>query len=211
MEKIRLLFLDLNGTLVDDWGASHAGACACMRHFGIREPTLTEYILGVSGDGDYKKYYADLGITADRDALYEIFLPAYRTHTRCFTTVQVFPGVHETLEALQERGVEVHILTAARADLAERLIDTVGIRGYCSNFHYHIHNKEAQIHAVLDGMDIERTACAMMGDVPSDVVHAKRAGILGVGFANPDVPRSLFTGINMDCMALHFGALLDLC
>jgi len=166
--------------------------------------------VGVSGDGDYKKYYADLGITADRETLYEIFLPAYRAYTSDLTEVTVFPGVHETLYELRQRGVEIHILTAAHPDLAGPIVDVIDIRHFCSGFHAHVHNKHAQIHTVLAGMDIHPSECAMMGDVPSDVIHARRAGIKGVGFMNPDVPRELFEGVDVDYMALCFSDVLDL-
>jgi phosphoglycolate phosphatase-like HAD superfamily hydrolase len=149
-------------------------------------------------------------VYTDKHTLFEIFLPAYKACIHATAQERVFPGVRETLEVLHERRIEVHIITAAQSGLAFWLIDEIGLYDRCAGFHCHVHNKAAQIHAVIDGTDISPSRCLMMGDLPADVLYAKEAGVRGVGFANPDVPRSIFRGIPMDHFVLEFSGLLDL-
>jgi phosphoglycolate phosphatase-like HAD superfamily hydrolase len=89
----------------------------------------------------------------------------------------------------------MHVITAARLDLAWPLMERLRVREYFDGFHTHVHNKSAMIHAIIDGMEIDKSKCAMVGDLPSDVAHAKRAGIRGIGFLSPYVPRLLFDAL----------------
>lgn len=204
------MFFDLNGTLIDDWPASHAGICANFKKYEVPEPTLEEYIRDVAHNGNYKEFYENRGIMADRNALHDIFYPAYERYIGGFHNTQVFPGVYETLVALCENGVEMHIITAATEELAGALLTKTDILKYCRSIHYHVHNKEAHVCAIIDDADIRKERCAMMGDLPSDVIAAKRAGIRGVGFRNPHVPRDLWNDVqNMDYLAFEFSGILD--
>ena len=199
---IKLLFLDLNGTCVDDWEAVYLAVNAVFDHYGIDCPPMENFIRTVAQNGDYLSFYRNHGITASREDLYKIYLPVYKEHT---PEVVVMDSIHDSLDMIQRSGVEIHILTAARKDLACRLIEMADIGQYCEAFHYHVHNKHAQIEAIIDGMDIEPHECAMMGDLPSDVVHAKRAGIKGIAFENRHVPRDIFDGIeDIDYVASSF-------
>ena len=78
--------------------------------------------------------------------------------------------------------------------------------------HFHVHDKAAQVKAIIQGMDyIKPHECAMIGDLPSDMLDSKRAGINGVAFLNKHVPRELFTNIEMDFAVIEFEGILPLC
>ncbi len=98
----------------------------------------------------------------------------------------------------------------ARKDMAEHLIDATDIRKYCECVHVHIHNKARQVQAVIDTMDLKRSECLMMGDLPSDAIHAKEAGIHGLVYVNEHVPRDIFgSSTNIDFATTSFVGLLD--
>jgi len=203
----RILFLDVNGTVIDDWAPAYEGLAAVLDHYGIERPTLETYIHEVGIDGDYHEFYLRRGIYASRDALYKIFSPVYREHA---TEIQLMPGVHEALRAMKATGVEIHILTAARKDFIEPLLLESGVHELCDSYHYHVHDKSEQVRAVVSGMHIPDNECVMVGDLPSDVVHAKRADIRAVGFHNPHVPKDVFTDIfDMDYFTFSFQGLAD--
>jgi len=204
---IKLLFLDLNGTVVDDWESSYAGVQAIFAHYNKPCPTIGEYIEQAAATGDYHSFYTNNCIRATRDELYAIYSPAYSEHAG---EVVVMPHVGNVLRRLNCLGVEIHLLTAARKDFAEPLMLAAGIEDCCAGFHYHVHNKSAQIHAVIDGMVISQNECAMVGDLPSDVVHAKQAGIKSIAFLNRHVPQALFDDIHeIDCVTDSFLGLLE--
>jgi len=205
---IRMVFLDLNGTIVDDWPSSYAGVCAVFTTHGLPCPTLDEYIRFVALSGDYLSFYQAHGLAhVDREAIYNTYMPAYHGHAN---EVRVANGAYDVLETLLSLRIEVHIVTAAGKDLAEHLVEATRIRAYCENVHMHVHNKAAQVEAVIDGMRrVQRKECVMMGDLPSDVLHAKQARIHGIAYANPHVPRDIFSSVpGMDFAATSFDGLL---
>lgn len=200
---IRVLFLDLNGTSVDDWELSHAGVVAIFKEYRKPAPSITEYISAVATNGGYHQFYEDRGIYATRDELYAIWTPAYYAH---MAEVRVISGLHTTLAMLKDAGVEIHLVSAARKDFAEPLVEAAMLQGYCESMHFHIHDKAAQVRAIIGGMGcVEPDECAMIGDLPSDVYDSKRAGIKGIAFLNRHVPRRLFADIReMDFAVFEF-------
>jgi len=203
----RMLFLDVNGTVLDDWEPAFEALAAVLDHFGGERPTLETYIREVGQDGDYRGFYRRRGIYESRDVLYKVFLPAYRAHAR---EIRLMPGVHDALRDIKQSGVEIHILTAARKDFIEPLLVQAGVHELCDSYHYHIHDKCEQVRAVIDGRNLQRDECVMVGDLPSDVVHAKRADIRAVGFYNPHVPKDIFSDLyDMDYFALSFQGLAE--
>lgn len=203
-----MLFLDLNGTIIDDWDSFFVGVSATFKHYGVKCPSLEECIRIIASSGDYLEFYRKYGITSiERDDLYKIYAPAYYAHK---DDVKLIPHVYKTLEYLKNSGVEIHIVTAARKDLAEYLIYEANLEQYCDGIHFHVHNKQAQVKAIIDGLDISPEECAMMGDLPSDVAHAKNAGIKGIAFLNKHVPRDVFSELHdMDYATPYFNGLLD--
>ncbi|OHA84253.1 MAG: hypothetical protein A2408_00120 [Candidatus Yonathbacteria bacterium RIFOXYC1_FULL_52_10] len=200
----KVLFLDLNGTVIDDWNPSYAGVRAIFDHYELPCPTLASFIRGVAHTGDYHGFYVQNGIDVSRDELYTLYIPAYHAHQ---DAIELVPGVHEALERIRNAGVEIHIVTAARKDFAEHLIDKANIAKYCEGFHYHVHDKHSQIRAIIHGMNVRPTECAMIGDLPSDVHAANRAGISGIGFMNRHVPPDVFENVPMKFRCEQFSEL----
>jgi len=195
----KVLFLDLNGTLVDDWEQVYIGMKALFNFYGKPVPSLRELIESVAFNGDYTSFYRDRGIGNDGMDLHDVYLPAYQ---KVIGKVSVSPFLHEVLTKLKEAGVEIHLLTAARGDFAQKLVDRADIAKYCEAFHFHIHNKAAQVEAVISGMDVRPENCFMVGDLPSDVLHSKKAGIKGIALLNGHVPWELFSDITEMDLAL---------
>jgi len=181
--------------------------CSVFIEHCLTCPSLRDFVTHVAHTGDYLSFYREHGLPeATRDELHAIYLPTYRGSLH---TVKTMPGVIYTLQELHQNNTEVHLLTAARKDMADMLIDHAGIRQNCDDFHYHVHNKEMQIRAIIDGMEITPDECVMIGDLPSDVMHATRAGIRGVALQNKHVPTELFeTVTNMEYYANDFRGLL---
>lgn len=199
----KVAFLDVNGTLLDDWKPGYEALVYVLEHFGKKRIPIHEYIREVGADGDYHGLYKRRGITASHDEVHKIFMPVYHQHAG---EIRVMTGAHELIEALRTHCYEVHIVTAARRDFIEPILQTTGLSKHCDGTHYHVHNKSAQVKAILNGSEYDRAQCAMVGDLPADIIHAKRAGIRGVGFRNPDAPPDLFRDTELDFLAFdHTG------
>lgn len=200
--RLKLVFLDLNGTIVDDWDVSHVAVAAIFKHYGKPCPSLEEYVAAVATSGDYHRFYLSHGIQATREELYAIYSPAYYAHRQ---EAVVIPGACDFAEWLTETGVEVHLLTAARRDFAEPLVDAAGIGPYCAAFHYHVHNKAEQMLAVIDGASTRPQECLMIGDLPSDVMAAKSVGAHAALIVNRHVPETVLSEAKqVGCIATAF-------
>lgn len=189
----KVLFLDLNGTLVDDWDPAYAAICAIFTKFHLPSPTLAEYITEIAVTGDHHGFYENHGVVSTRDELYEIFILAYKKHSR--ETIP-FPNLHSALTRMKNAGIILHLVTAARYDLAHPLVEATNISQYFTGEHYHIHHKQNAVESVLTSSGVVPEYCAMLGDLPSDIVHAKQAGIAGIAFLNKHVPKKLFSELH---------------
>ena len=115
------------------------------------------------------------------------------------------PGVHTALTQLHNAGIEIHILTAARQVFIEPLLHEIGVYTLCDSHHYHIHNKTAQVRVIIEKANIQPHECVMIGDLPSDVKHAKEADIHGVALNHPHLPKDAFSSLHdMDFYAYSF-------
>lgn len=198
MTQLKLIFLDLNGTVVDDWDCSYAAVRAIFTHYGKTCPPFPEYIMAVSENGDYHNFYLRNGIHATRSELHDIFIPAYLAHRE---EMVVTPGAQQFVGDMVRMGVEVHLLTAARRDFAEPLVEASGIGEHCAAFHYHVHDKAAQVQAVLHGSVVQPQESLMVGDLPSDIRAAHESGAHGALIINACMPQDIVA------MARTFGCI----
>ena len=196
MSSIKVLKVDFNGTIIDDWHSAYIASCAVLEYYGYNIPTFDEYVRELALSGDYYAYYARRGKIGTRDEVYKIFIKAYAEHS---AGIQVFAGVHEAFKSIVESGIEIHLVTAAREDFAGRLVDKTGINKYLTKKFFHVLDKANAINNTLTSQRLRVHECAMIGDLPSDVRSAKKAGILGIAWLNPDVPLDVFKDVhNMD-------------
>ena len=192
MGTIKVLKVDFNGTIIDDWQSAYTASSAVLEYYGYDIPLFDEYVRELALSGDYYGYYARRGKIGSRDEVYQIFIKAYAEHS---SGIQVFTGVHEALENIVESGVEIHLVTAAREDFAGRLVDKTGINKYLTKKFFHVLDKADTINNTLSSQRLKVHECAMIGDLPSDVRSAKKAGILGIAWLNHDVPLDVFKDV----------------
>ncbi len=96
---IRMVFLDLNGTLIDDWPSHEAGIQAVFRTNGLPEPALAEFLRFVSQTGDYLSFYHKHGLAhLDKDTIYDVYHASYQEHQEM---VRLVPGALQTLRELR--------------------------------------------------------------------------------------------------------------
>ncbi len=184
--RLQIVFLDVNGTAIDDWIAIHAAVCAVFEQYGKTPPTIEEYARVIGTAGDYKEWYEMHDIVATREELYAHWSPGYAAHEH---TIRVVAGLPQFIAALKERNVELHVLSSARRDVIEHLVERAGLgSGICEAHHYHVHDKAAQVRAVVHGSGFAQNECVMIGDMPADMQACKDAGIHGILMHLPQTP-----------------------
>ena len=189
---IKVVKVDFNGTIIDDWKTAYAGSCAVLEYYGFSIPSFDEYVRTLALTGDYYGYYAQHGNVGTRDEVYKIFIQAYNEHA---SEVKVFEGVYRALDSIMSAGIEIQLVTAAREDFAGPLVSAIGIDIFLTEKFFHVLDKSEAIERTLISKRIEPCECVMIGDLPSDIRHSKKAGIIGVAWLNRDVPRDVFNDV----------------
>lgn len=205
------LLLDLDGTLVDS-APDLAGALNQLRaEQGLTALALDD-IKAMVGDGVAKLVERGLPPAtqpAEFDRLVDRYVALY--HERQTALTRPFPGVVETLQALNAAGWRLAVCTnkpeaPSREILAafglDRLIAAVGGGDSFAD------RKPAAGHllATLDRMAAPPEAAVMVGDSPNDVLSARRAGlpVIVVGYGYSRVPPA---ELGADAVIEHFAEL----
>jgi pyrophosphatase PpaX len=114
----------------------------------------------------------------------QAFLAEYeRLHD---STLTVFPGIEETLRALQERGTRLAIVTGKGQESADISVRHLGLASYFE--HVEVGSPDAPIkphsmRLVLKAWNMAPQDCAYVGDTPYDMVAAAEVGVIGLGAA----------------------------
>jgi phosphoglycolate phosphatase len=182
--RIRLLAIDLDGTLVDS--APDLAHCVgtALGSLGYVAPgtSLTRAWIGDGIETLLRRALAHSGKGADDGAL----RTAVERFTACsrenlFVRSQLYPEVRETLAALEGRGIQLACITNKRIAFADALLVAAGIRA-----HFGLvlggdslpekKPSPAPLLAAARELGIEPTGSALVGDSHHDYHAAAAAG-----------------------------------
>lgn len=158
--------------------------------FGVEPPTVADYFRELE-NGDYLEVYRKRGITVLRDELNAIYKPAYEERLADAT---LFPGVVATLRQLYENGVRLVLVTSQQENLVVPLLNKFGIRHLFDDCAFHTFDKKAVVAESAQRHGAALDQCFFVGDSPSDIRHAKKAGIQAIAFLGNYIPRELLVG-----------------
>lgn len=186
--QTKLVLFDWNGTLLDDTPIFWEAVRATFSAFGVEPPTMEEYFREL--DGDYLDSYRARGITALREELNAVYEPYYEEHVG---TVELSGGALKTLQALRDGGVMRGLVTLQKESLTRPLMKQFDIDGFFLYHAFHALKKDEAIRAILAQAGADPRDCFFVGDTPSDIRHANRAGVHSVAFVNGHVPGDLIS------------------
>lgn len=189
------LLLDLDGTLVDS-APDLAGALNQLRaEQGLAALALDD-VKAMVGDGVAKLVERGLPPTAapaEFDRLVARYVALY--HERQTALTRPFPGVVETLRALNAAGWRLAVCTNKPEAPSREILAAFGLDGLIAAVgggDSFAERKPAAGHllATLARMAAPPEAAVMVGDSPNDVLSARRAGlpVIVVGYGYSRVP-----------------------
>jgi phosphoglycolate phosphatase len=179
------VLLDLDGTLIDSQPGILASCMAAVRALGhepneIRDiqriigPPLEEimqFLLQPYGDdriGEavlaFRQHYGEIGLLGS----------------------ELYPGIGDSLRAMQQAGLRVYLATSKRAVFARRILDHLELAPYFDGIHGSVpsgeldHKPELLAHILSEhGISPERSL--MVGDRRYDISGAHAVGMRGLG------------------------------
>ena len=187
---VKILFCDWNGTLLDDMPIWDEARRKTFLAFGVEPPTVADYFRELES-GDYLEVYRKRGITASRDELNAIYEPAYEERLADAT---LFSGVMVTLRRLYKNGIRLVLVTSQQNALVVPLLSKFGIDHLFDECAFHIFDKKTVITEIAQRNSVTPDQCSFVGDSPSDIRHAKKAGVTAIAFLGGHIPEELITG-----------------
>jgi phosphoglycolate phosphatase len=187
MTRLRLAAFDVDGTLVDSAGSIVAGVLACWDGCGFPapDPVLVRRIIGLPWEESVEALLPGAGeaefarIRAYHDEV------ARGLRTRPARHECLFSGVHETLDALEDEGFLLSIITSRPLKRLQELLDNHGLAGRFMVLKTTDHGpgKPAPdlMLQTLAEIGVDRDATVMVGDTIFDMAMARSAGTAAIG------------------------------
>lgn len=180
--RLRTVLFDLDGTLLDHFGAIHRCHAHAMRQIGLPEPTMQQ-VHDAIGRG-LEDAIADLAGPGNVARI----LPLYLEHWRAtnLQDVTLLPGARDLLEALRARGVTCGVLTNKRGDAAREVCAHLGVTPLVAGIFgagdtpWLKPQPEFAAHA-LAALGAAAATTALVGDSIYDLAAAQQAGLAFFG------------------------------
>jgi phosphoglycolate phosphatase len=193
-----LLIFDLDGTLIDSkLDLAHA-VNATRAHLGF-DPLDHEIVFSYVGNGAPVLIRRAIGPDASEEQLQhalEYFLAYYRDHMLDYTVL--YPGVRETLDALQSGEMKLAVLTNKPVRFSKAILNGLGIDAHFAHVYGGNSFEQKKPHPIgvqtlLVDTATDASRALMIGDSAVDVRTARNAGIACCGVTYGFQPETLVT------------------
>lgn len=186
-ESIRVVLLDLDGTLVDSVPDLARAANDMLGSLG-RETVTQAQVRQWVGDGISKLVERILSLPADGGApdpavqtrAEHLFREAYAKHLSEYS--RIYPGVKNTLDTLRARGLSLACVTNKDTALARRLLEQLGLLDYLDmtvggDQVGRYKPDPALLRYAMQAFHVTPAQTLMVGDSIADVGAARAAGV----------------------------------
>lgn len=186
---IRLLILDLDGTIADTIGSIRDGVNLAMRKYGFPERSYEEVRLAI-GNGARELIRRSMPAEAAEDAALvdRVFADYHRFYGETYLNCRVcYEGMAESLAELKTRGYTLAVLSNKQDVYVKGLVASLlpeGMISYAEGQTERPRKPDPTVPleiAAMLGFSPEETA--FIGDSEVDIMTAKNAGMLAVGCA----------------------------
>ncbi len=182
--RFRTALFDLDGTLIDHFGAIHHCHGYTMEKLGLPAPTIGQVRAAVGG-GIELAIRRLVGPERMAEAL-ALYLPHW--NATMLDDVAVLPGARELLEALRAAGIPAAVLTNKRADSSRRVCEHLGLtpllaRVFGAGDTPWLKPEPGFTAHALAQLGAEAATTCLVGDSPFDLQTAQKAGLAFFGVA----------------------------
>lgn len=190
--KKDIIFLDLDGTLVDSAPGIKESVKYALLYFGIEENDEEKLNLFI-GPPLFNAFSKNYGMKKeDADKAVEKYRENYKQN-KAMLKYKVYDGVEKMLKTLKEKGFTICLATAKPKDFAEIILEDATLSKYFdiingASFDASKRSKTAVIKETIEKNNFIKERILMVGDRENDVTGAKNNGIcvLGVTYGYGD-------------------------
>lgn len=177
--RTKVAFLDVDGVLNDSLPAAYKATVAVFEYCGVTPLSAEEHLREFDACNPVA-HYRKRGITISDELIWEKWLEHFNQYDH-----SVFQEVPEVLRSLHQSGVMLFYVTFSRSK--EKVFQTFRTAGILSLFKggvFGCADKDKYMVDVYENLDIDPRHCAMVGDQPTDIIDADKAGLgLRIGMA----------------------------
>lgn len=198
---MKLVLLDWNGTTIDDMPIWYKSIKKIFELHNANPPSIGDYFRMLESAKSYTEVYNSLGINLSQNELDRIYQEEYQKHLQ---DIQLSPGAKGVLDILTNKKVVLGIITTQLRPLFDPIFLHLGLEKY---FKYVIIEVQKKSTVILHLCAIERIKpenCYYIGDTPSDIRHAKKAGVQAGAYLNGYIPEDLISTAHPDFTISHF-------
>jgi phosphoglycolate phosphatase len=208
--RYRAILFDLDGTLVDSFGALHASLSTTMKALGL-----------IPWDLETTKQHVGLGVeylvesAVGKQKVTEA-LPIFRKNygETCLGRTRLLPSVSSTLPVLQASGYRLAVATNKPLVFARNILEQLGVQTYFElvlgpEKVAHPKPHPDMIHAILGDLQIAKRNALYVGDMPLDVETASRAGVDCILLATGPYPYARLAAVASVPVLRTFGEIPD--
>ena len=187
METLKAYIWDMDGTLIDSYGAIVSALADVAKVCGSADSP--EQILKAVKQGSVSGYLRDLsaGSGKSTEALYQMYRATGHAND---DQIPLIPGAAETLKALRDQGAK-HFVYTHRGATTRPLLERLGIKEYFEETVTSENGFKAKpsgegVEYLLEKYRLDRMKTAYVGDRALDVLCAKDAGIQAILYLPAD-------------------------
>ncbi|HEX5032537.1 MAG TPA: HAD hydrolase-like protein [Candidatus Eisenbacteria bacterium] len=183
--RLRHLFLDLDGTLVDPFEGITRSLAHALEALGYPVPPRSELKTHI-GPPLSDAFKSLLGTS--EEAILRLAINAYRERYSQVGILEnrVYDWIPETLHALRANGIDLHLVTSKPAVYAGRVLEHSGLAASFETVHGpdldEIHlQKSVLVRRALDAGAMAPSSAALAGDRGVDLDAARENGVFSIG------------------------------
>jgi len=183
--KFGLVIFDLDGTLIDNRLAIRENFNRALQSQGY-PPAPVHQIDAMIGNKTLLEMFSEVLPASERYLAPELVLEYRRSYRdTCHIGVVILDGVLPTLNRMREEAFKLAVATTKSDELANILINRIGLNIYFDLVTGSKEEARAKPHAdmvqfVMRELGFEPTQTALVGDTPVDVATARNAGTYSI-------------------------------
>ncbi len=184
--NIKLAIFDFDGTIADTRKAIIVAKQETMKKLGLRIASEEECAstIGLSSKSGFQKSYPELSeeILNQCVVIYREFFEEKRLEY----PPELFPGIIEVLEALNEKGIICTVATSRNGKSCREFLEQLGIAKYfsyvlCAEDTTLLKPNPEPVLKTLADLEFAPEEALVIGDMPMDIQMAKGAGVSACG------------------------------
>ncbi len=183
----KLAIFDYNGTLLND-----------TKEWWKKKKKIFETAGAINNLPDVEKFirtwgrcdgittaYRAFGVHLDNEQITTAYIKAY---TDLDGDINLYPSTQSTLKILRDSGVICALVTMNWNSLLFPMLNKLNLYGYFKYVSAEVQDKTSAIRDICEAENANLKDCYYIGDMPSDIVSARAAGVKSVALLTEIIP-----------------------